>query len=130
MIIELRMCDEDRAVLGGPEWVQLDTERVMDTPAKDLIRWEAECAYPIEQAIRDIRDSRPPAASTLVLLWLARKQGGDLAGGVDEATGQPERYARLMSVRTLRVATRAAVQPEPAPEAEVDAIPPESTPAP
>ncbi|MDG4784360.1 hypothetical protein O7626_00170 [Micromonospora sp. WMMD1102] len=129
MIIELRMCDEDREVLGGPEWVQLDTERVMDTPARDLIRWESECGYPIEQAMADIRDSRPPAASTLVLLWLARKQGGDLSGGqLDD--GRPEPYSRLASVRTLRVSIRRARDDEPAPEAEADAIPPESAPAP
>lgn len=141
MIIELSMCEEDRAALGGPEWVRLDVERVMDTPARDLIRWEAECGYPIERAMDDIRDSRPPAASTLVLLWLARKQGGDLSGGqLDD--GRPEPYTRLTSVRTLRVAIRRTRDVEPAPESDdnkvyvaglagdTDAIPPASTPAP
>lgn len=136
MIYELSLCEEDREQLGGPEWVQLDTERVLDTPAGDLVRWEAECAYPIERALADLGNSTPPAASTLVLLWLARKQGGDLAGGIDEDTGRPESYRRLASVRTLRVRIRRARIAEPsekiyvAGQSEGDAIPPASTPAP
>lgn len=130
MIIELSMCTADRDRLGGPEWIRLDTERVMDTPARDLIRWEAECGYPIERAMSDAADMAPPATATLILLWLARKQGGDLAGGIDEETGRPEAFRRLLEVRTMRVRIRRAQDVEPAPaESEGDAVPPGSSPA-
>lgn len=125
MILELSMCEADRDRLGGPEWVRLDTERLMDSPAADLMRWEAECAYPIERALSDAGNGAPPATSTLVLLWLARKQGGDPAGGIDEETGRPEAYQRLLGVRTLRVRMRRGRDVEP----EGDAVPPGTLPA-
>jgi hypothetical protein len=105
MIIELSMCEADRETLGGPEWIPLDVDRLLDTPADQLIRWEAETGYPIERAISQIETGRPQAAATLVMLWLARKQGGDLAGGQTD-DGLPEPYARLATVRTLRVSIR------------------------
>lgn len=107
MIIELSMCEADRKTLGGPEWIPLDVDRLLDTPAEQLIRWEAETGYPIERAISQLETGRPQAAAVLVMLWLARKQGGDLAGGqLDD--GAPEPYARLAKVKTLRVSTRYA----------------------
>ena len=110
MIIELSMCETDRRELGGPEWVQLDIDRLLDTPASTLIRWEQETGVAIERAISELNGARPGAAAVLTLLWVARKQGGDLAGGQLE-DGTPEPYARLVSVRTLRVGLRrAAVQ--------------------
>lgn len=106
-IIELSMCAEDRKALGGPEWIPLDVDRLLDTPAETLIRWEAETGYPIERAISQIETGRPQSAATLVMLWLARKQGGDLTGGqLDDGT--PEPYVRLAKVKTLRVSIRSA----------------------
>lgn len=107
MIIELKMADPDRKELGGPEWLPLDIDRLLDTPADKLIRWESEAEFAIERAISELNGGRPTASAVLVLLWIARKQGGDLAGGqLDDGT--PEPYARLESVRTLRVSIRKA----------------------
>lgn len=114
-IIELRMCDEDRKKYGGPEWTPLDFDRVMDTPAGMLRRWELETGYPIERAI-DEAGSGAPAIATQILLWLSRKQTGD---GADEDTGMPEAFARLNDLRTMRVGVRRAAEPE------VDAVPPD-----
>nr|MDT0658023.1 hypothetical protein [Micromonospora sp. DSM 115978] len=129
MIIELQMCLEDRERLGGPEWIPLDTDRVMDTPAAQLITWEAECGYPIEKALSTIGSNTPPAAAVLVLLWLARKQGGDLVGGHDPETRMPERYARLTGVRTLRVGYRYPDLAAAVDEPEGDVVPPGDSPA-
>lgn len=126
MIIELNMCDADREALGGPEQLRLDTERVLDTPADILIRWEAECGYPIEGALKQIRTSTPEAAAVLVVLWLARKQAGPDGGGQSD-DGVPEPYRALAKVKTLRVGTRFVFDDQPE---DADAIPPASTPAP
>jgi len=128
VIIELSMCEADRSDLGGPEWLRLDTDRVLDTPGGTLIRWEAETRYPVERALGDaLSSNHPPAAAVLVLLWLARKQGGVDAGGQDD-DGRPESYTRLAQVKTLRTRIRSAREPEPT--VEDDAVPPETSPAP
>ena len=124
----MSMCEADRSDLGGPEWLRLDTDRLLDTPAKTLIRWEAETRYPIERAYNEINTGAIPAAAVLVLLWVARKQGGDSAGGMDEDTGKPEAYTRLADVKTMRVQIRSVRDPEPVEDA--DAVPPENSPAP
>jgi hypothetical protein len=113
-IIELRMCDDDRKKYGGQEWIPLDIDRLLDTPASMLKRWELETNYPVELAI-DKAGSGAPAVVTQTLVWLARKQTGE---GSDEDTGQPETFARLNDLKTMRVSVRRAAQPE------ADAVPP------
>lgn len=131
MIVELSMCPEDREALGGPEWLRLDTDRVLDTPAGTLIRWETETGYAIERAVRvDLNSGTPSAAGVLTLLWIARKQAGPDGGGQSD-DGVPEPYAALARVRTLRVQIRSAPGPKlaPAAEPEGDAVPPGGSPA-
>lgn len=123
-VIEIRLCDEDRERLGGPEWIRLDVDRLFDTAASMLERWEDECGYSVERAAMQCIDPTPPARAVRVLVWLARKQGGDLAGGIDPDTGRPEAYARLADLRTMRVRMRDASTPE----ADVDPPPGESEP--
>lgn len=104
MKIDLRLCDEDREKFGGPEWVTLDIDRVRDTDARTLIRWEAECNGSIEAALSSIY-GEITAGQVIVLMWLARKQGGDLTGGqLDDGT--PEPYSRLLAIRPFRVGMR------------------------
>lgn len=117
VVIEIRMGDEDRARYGGPEWLRLDCDRLVHTTALDLERWEDECGMSIEQALADVAQmTHPRARAVRVVTWLARKQGGDLSGGVD-ADGRPERFAALGELRTILVQFRLSTP-------EVDADPP------
>lgn len=132
--IELRMCDEDRARYGGPEWIPLDLDRLVDAPASTLERWEEEVGYAIELACAQAGATHPPSRPVRILVWLARKQGGDLAGGIDERTGRPESFARLADLRTMQVRIRDISTPDPeavdANPPAVAATPPEDSPAP
>lgn len=127
LIIELRMCDEDRERFGGTEWVQLDVEKLFDVPGKTLRRYEGQTGYPIERAV-DQAGPGMPAVATQTLLWLARKQA---AQNRNTPTGEVEKFADLDDVKTMRVSLRRAAE-----EGEEDADPPapseqpESTPAP
>jgi hypothetical protein len=104
---EFRIADDDRKKLDipGPEWLVLDTDWVRDQPAEYVIRWEGECGYSIEHALAQIGLTMP-AKATLVLVWLARKQGGFDAGGRTD-DGDPEAFDSLSHVRTMRVSLRA-----------------------
>lgn len=119
MKIELRIEEEDRKKLDipGPEWLLLDTEWVRDQPAERLMRWEAECGFAVERALAEI-GSAMSAQGTLVLVWLARKQGGFNAGGRTD-DGDPEPFAALSHVRTMRISARRfkAVDADPPAEA-------------
>lgn len=122
MKIDLRLSDDDRKRFGGPEWVTLDTERVRDNDARTLMRWEAECGL-IEAAL-DAIGGDLNTGHVLVLLWLARKQGGDLTGGqMDD--GKPEPFTRLLDVHTLRIGMRLtpgdAAPPDPSEPSSPDA---------
>lgn len=114
--IEIRLCDEDREKYKGPEWTSLDVEALFDTPASLLERWEAETGYPVERAIADCAEAFPPAIAVRVLVWLARKQHGSNAGVF--TNGEPERFADLADIRTIKVRMRAA---------EDDADPPDQS---
>lgn len=110
--IELRIAEEDRKKLDipGPEWLLLDTDWVRDQPAESLMRWEAECGYPIERALAEMANAMS-ARATLVLLWLARKQGGYNAGGRTD-DGDPAPFEELLKIRTMRISARKYVEPE------------------
>lgn len=115
-IVEFSICEEDRAKFGGPEWVGLDVERLYDSPAATLERWEAEAGYSIARACAETSGPFPPARAVHVLVWLARKQHGANVEAVDDE-GNPESFARLRALKTMRVRIRDA--------AEVgDAVPP------
>lgn len=106
MIIEVRIHEDDRKKLDipGPEWLTLDFDWVRDQPAERLVRWEAECGHSIERALNEAGRSMT-AAATLVLVWLARKQGGLDAGGRTD-DGDPEPFIALKDLRTMRVDLR------------------------
>jgi len=106
VIIEIRMHEEDRKKLDipGPEWLTLDFDWARDQPAERLVRWEAECGYSIERALNEAGKSMGSLAC-LVLIWVARKQGGLDAGGRTD-DGDPEPFAALKDVRTMRVDLR------------------------
>jgi hypothetical protein len=125
MKLELRINEDDRKKLDipGPEWLMLDTDWVRDQPADYLMRWEAECGYAIERAINEMADAMS-AHAVLVLLWLARKQGGYEAGGRDD-DGDPEAFSALQHIRTMRVSARLFAEPKAG-----DADPPATTPEP
>lgn len=127
MKIELLLSDEDRQRYRAPEVLILDTDRVHDTPARLLIRWEAEAGgYSIERALTElVASNTPPAAAVVMAVWLARKQMGVDGGGVDEDTGRPEAYGALLDLRPHRVGIRAHAA-EPVGD---DADPPGSSPA-
>lgn len=119
-VIELSMCDADREKYGGPEWVSLDVDRLYDTPASYIERWERETGgYAIERALAE-GGGFAPAKAVRVLMWLARKQSGANADAVDPDTGDPESFARLADLRTLQVRIRRARPELP----EDDAVPP------
>ncbi|HEU4422067.1 MAG TPA: hypothetical protein VFR67_05945 [Pilimelia sp.] len=110
--LEISLCEEDRKRLGGPEWLTLDVDRVYDTPASMLERWEMETGYAIERAMLEVgQTGAPPARATRVVVWLARKQAGVDGGGTDEE-GRPESFSRLADLRTMQVAIRYAARPE------------------
>jgi hypothetical protein len=123
---EFRIADDDRKKLEipGPEWLLLDTDWVRDQPAERLIRWEAECGYSIDLAINQINLTMP-AAATLVLVWLARKQGGYAAGGFDD-DGDPTPFSSLQNIKTMRVALRAYKAADADPPAEATSPEPSS----
>lgn len=115
-VLEIRLSDEDRKRYEADEWISLDVDRVLDTPAGMLKRWEQETNYPIERAIDQVGGGLP-AVATQILVWLARKQDGS---GNDPATGRPETFGRLDDLKTMRVQLRRAVEAE----ADADAVPP------
>lgn len=122
MKIDITLSDEDRERYKAPETLLLDMDRLRDQPARMLMRWEAECGYSIERALTEITVSAtPPAAAVLVCVWLARRQMGADGGGQGD-DGQPEAYATLADLRTMRVGYCRHVEPE------ADALPPESSP--
>lgn len=104
-LIEVRMCDEDRKEYGGPEWTTLDVDRLFDSPAALLERWEAETGYAIERAAAECALAFPPAKAVRTIVWLARKQHGANADAIDD-DGQPEPFARLQDLKTMKVRIR------------------------
>lgn len=126
MKIDLLLCDEDQKQYGAPDVLVLDMDRVRDTPARMLMRWEAETRYPIERALNQIVSDSPLAVAVLVCVWLARKQMGVDGGGQGD-DGRPELFARLADLRTMRVGTRIHVDPEPLDGGDVN--PPAGSPA-
>lgn len=124
MKIDLLLCEEDRQRFGAPEVLVLDTDRVRNTPAGLLIRWEAETNYAIERAL-DQLGSGAPAAAVLVWVWLARKQMGPDGGGQSDE-GRPEPFAALIELRTMLATVRLHVEPEQI--AGGDAVPPATSP--
>jgi hypothetical protein len=39
-VLQIRLCDEDRAAYGGPEWLVFDPERIRDLPVEELEEME------------------------------------------------------------------------------------------
>lgn len=104
--IEVRLCDEDRERFGGPEWTSLDMDRLLDSPAHMLARWEREMGgYAIMRALVECGDPYPPAKAVQAVTWLARKQHGSNADAVGD-DGQPESFARLGEMKTMKVRIR------------------------
>lgn len=126
-LVEVRLHDDDRARLGGPEWQTLDVDRLLDTPYQTLVRWETECGYSIERALAECAVPFPPAKAVCVLVWLTRKQAPGRPY-VDQ-DGMPESFAHLKDIRTMQVRIRDKA-PELEPEASDDADPPVPDPAP
>lgn len=123
---EFRIADEDRNKLDipGPEWLLLDSDWVRDQPADSLMRWEDECGYAIDLALAQIGPAMP-AKTVLVLLWLARKQGGYPAGGRTH-DGDPAPFDELKHVRTMRVSARMHKAADADPPAEATSQEPSS----
>lgn len=62
--------EADQARYGGPKWLRLVPEDLMDCPASRLAEWEREM-FPI--TLLSAIGERRSAASMRCLMWLARK---------------------------------------------------------
>lgn len=125
MKLDLLLCKEDQERFGAPDVLVLDEDRARDTPAGTLIRWENETGYAIERALNEIGPGAP-AAAVMVCVWLARKQMGEVGGGITD-DGRPEPFAALAELRTIRTGVRRHVEPEQL-AADGDAVPPATSP--
>jgi hypothetical protein len=65
-----RLSDADRERFGGPEWVELDPDALLNVPASQLAQWEAEF-HPL--TVLQAVNGRNSAAGLRALMWLARK---------------------------------------------------------
>jgi hypothetical protein len=125
VIIELRLSDEDRARLGGEEWIRFDTDKVMHTSARQLKTWEQQTNYPIDRAIASIGTGGMSAIAMQIVVWLARKQSGD---NRNNQAGTAEPFTALDDIMPMLVESRyAADVPVEAEDDDVD--PPDTTPS-
>lgn len=105
--MEFRLDDRDQQQYGGPEWVSLDLDAMLDLRASQLVE--------IEQAIAPVElgdaVARRGAQGLRAHLWLARRQAGikELFAGFDPLV--------------LRLAARGT--DEPAAEAGEGDVPPD-----
>jgi hypothetical protein len=114
IVIEMRLCDQDRERYGGPEWMRLDVDKLLDLPARQLRRYEGQTGYPIERAI-DQAGPGMPAVAGQVLVWLARKQNGLHR---NTPTGEAEPFDALDDLKTMRMAMRRAADEQPGDDAD------------
>lgn len=70
-----RLCDEDRAEFGGPEWVELDRSRLESARAAELERIERDTSQPIS-VVLDALNGQLTAVGVRALIWIAREHAG------------------------------------------------------
>lgn len=107
-----RLCDQDRAEYGGPEWVEFDTDVFGDKRAGELERLEKDLGHPISTVIQTLY-GEPSVLGLRAIIWLARLEAGY------------KTPFREFDIRTLRVTADAVPTAEP----EVDPAPLDDSPA-
>lgn len=117
-IVYFRMCDEDRERYGGPEWGELDIDRLMDSRAGWLERIERQSGgFPVERMLGELQLAWPGARAVRMALWLGRKQTGDATVWTED--GKPESWDAF-DPKVLRVRMQSTPPEE---ESETDPLP-------
>ncbi len=81
-VLRIRLCETDRDSYGGPEWVVLDTDALLDLPASELEQIEMTIGSALAPYLAfveraDARQARAMLARMRrVCVWLARRQAG------------------------------------------------------
>lgn len=72
MPTEFRLCDEDLAQYGGPEWVPFDRDQLHDVPFDELHKWEKETGIGTVVLLAG-EFAEGTALGIKGVIWLARK---------------------------------------------------------
>lgn len=110
----IRLCDEDRQVYGGPEWVVYDQAVYDDMPASQLKKLEDAMGF----SMAWLRQRGIPTGSAEGIqarAWLARQA----AEGLEEPTYQ------AFDIRPLKVTFEASPLGETIPDASTGSLPDE-----
>jgi hypothetical protein len=70
-----RLCEQDRAEYGGPEWVTFDMDVLAGARGRELERIEKELGHPIGMVVAALNGDGT-AIGIRALVWLARRQAG------------------------------------------------------
>lgn len=69
----IRLCDADRERYGGPEWLNLEPDGLLDVPASQLAEWEREIGLSVMQIINDDRlSAHAVRGATWIALRMAK----------------------------------------------------------
>jgi hypothetical protein len=69
-----RLCDADRDEYGGPEWLELDPDALLDFRASQLAAWEKDMGQTIVSVVSQGRNESANAIRGQ--LWIALKLAG------------------------------------------------------
>jgi hypothetical protein len=125
-----RLCEADRQAFGhSGEWMPIDAEKILDTPAGRLEMWERQAGgYPIEMTLAEVNRGVMSAKACRMFVWIGRKQNGDCGLKTDD--GKPETYDAF-NPRTLRIEMQGPQDDPPAAEpVEVEGEQPAGDPLP
>lgn len=81
-LTRFRLCEQDRAQFGGPEWVTFDLGRLVKARAKELELIEEETGHPIARLMRAVAGDHSILGLRMVV-WVARYQS-DIRTPFDE----------------------------------------------
>lgn len=97
---KLSQADRDRYG-SSDEWMPIDIDRIMDTPAGRLESWErAAGGYALERVLLEVDTGILSARACRMLVWIGRKQNGDAT--LKTPDDKPESYAAF-DPQTLRI---------------------------
>lgn len=105
VVVWYRMCDADRELFGGPEWLKFDVAALYDAPAAVLEAYERELGFSLFRLLTELESFS--ARSTRGALWIALKDAG--VDYLDYATFDP---------KPLRAKRRNEPEPEGNPDAD------------
>lgn len=77
-ILRIRLCDEDRAALDAPEWLELDVEQFKDLTAEQVQALDMALGFPVAVFVPILEDSRLSKAGQVrrFAVWAALRLDG------------------------------------------------------